>query len=188
MQALGLRIKTGLAVAVVVGRAGDEVRVVGRRLVNLAEPVNESARFVYHAALDLPQREGAAATRRLIAAARKVAAREMRALLDEVHSVKCAGIVVGSLVDPGRIAGAHMRAHALEGKLYRELVVDSLEAAGIRPELLVERGAYDHVAAAIGEPAKELRGRIASLGANVKPWRAEEKLAALAGYWQLFIR
>jgi hypothetical protein len=81
-----------------------------------------------------------------------------------------------------------MRAHALEGKLYRELVVDALEGAGIRTELLIERGAYDHVAAAIGEPAKELRGRITSLGTNVKPWRAEEKLAALAGYWQLFAR
>ena len=187
MQAMGLRVKTGLAVAVIVERAGDDVRVMGRRLVSLAGPGDE-ARFVHHAALDLPEREGAAATRRLIAAARKVAASEMRALLDEAHGVHRAGIVVGSLVDPERIAGAHMRAHALEGKLYRDLVVDALEAADIRTTILLERGAYERVAEAVGEPAKALRGRIASLGANVKPWRAEEKLAALAGYWQLCAR
>ena len=79
-----------------------------------------------------------------------------------------------------------MRAHALEGKLYRDLVEDALERAGIRTGILVERGAYERVADAIDEPVKELRGRVASLGANVKPWRAEEKLAALAAYWQLF--
>jgi hypothetical protein len=188
MKALGFRIKTGLAIAVIVERAADEIRVADRRLVSLAEPGNEASRFVHHAALDLPEAEGAAATRRLVAAARKVAAREMSALLDEVHGVKRAGIVVGSLTDPSRIAGAHMRAHALEGKLYRELVVDALEGTGIRTMILVERGAYEHVAGGIGEPAKELRERIASLGANVKPWRAEEKLATLAGYWQLLAR
>ena len=185
MRTLGLRVKTGLAVAVIIDRAGDDVRVVGRRVVNLAGPGDE-ARFVHHAALDLPEREGAAATRRLVAAARKVAASAMGGLLDEAHGVQRAGIVVGSLIDPDRIAGAHMRAHALEGKLYRDLVVDALDAARIRTTILLERGAYDRVAESIGEPAKALRERIASLGANVKPWRAEEKLAALAGYWQLF--
>jgi hypothetical protein len=185
MQALGLRVKTGLAVVVIVDRSGDNaIRAAGRRLVSLAGPGDE-ARFVHHAALDLPESEGAAATRRLVAAARKVALSEMRSLLDDVPRVKRAGVVVGSLIEPDRIPGAHMRAHALEGKLYRELVVDALEAAGIRTTLLLERGAYEHVAASIGEPAKALRGRIASLGASLKPWRAEEKLAALAGYWQL---
>ena len=175
MQALGFRIKTGLAVALFVDRTGDEVRVVGRRLVSLAG--RDGARFVHHAALDLPEREGSAATRRLIAAARKVAAREMRAL-DDAHGVKRAGIVVGSLTDPNKIPGAHMRAHALEGKLYRDLVVDALEAAGIRTTVLLERGAYEHVAAAIGEPANALRGRIASLGANVKLNEMRDWLAA----------
>ena len=185
MQALGLRIKTGLAVAVFVDRTGDEVRVVGRRVVK-SRGASETRsgsfimpRSIFRNAKAWPRRAASSA------AARKVAAREMRALLDDAHVVKRAGIVVGSLTDPNKIPGAHMRAHALEGKLYRELVVDALEAAGIRTTILLERGAYEHVAVAIGEPANTLRGRIASLGADVKPWRAEEKLAALAGYWQL---
>lgn len=187
MQSLGLRVKTGLAIAVIVDRSGDDVRAVDRRLISLSGP-GEAARFVHHAALDLPRREGAAATRRLVGAARKVAAREMQALLDGLRGVTRAGVVVGSVVDPARIAGAHMRAHALEGKLYRDLVVEALEAAGVRASILLERGAYERVADALGVAATDLPGRIASLGVDIKPWRAEEKLAALAGYWQLFAR
>jgi hypothetical protein len=187
MQSLGLRVKTGIAIAVIVDRSGGDVRAVDRRLISLAGP-GEAARFVHHAALDLPEREGAAATRRLVGAARKVAAREMRTLLDALRGIERAGVVVGSVVDPARIAGAHMRAHALEGRFYRELVVEALETAGVRAAILLERRAYEHVADALGVVATELPGRIASLGVQIKPWRAEEKLAALAAYWQLFAR
>ena len=40
-------------------------------------------------------------------------------------SVRGAGVVVGSLIDPAGIANDHIRIHALEGQLFRRVVEDA---------------------------------------------------------------
>lgn len=54
---------------------------------------------------------------------------------------RTAGLVVGSLIEPERIANQHMRAHALEGRLFRTVLAEGLEARGLRVVLLRDKAA-----------------------------------------------
>ena len=53
-----------------------------------------------------------------------------------------AALVVGSQIDPANIANPHIRAHALEGRLFRSAVAETLQDHEIRTEILLERDAY----------------------------------------------
>ena len=117
---------------------------------------------------------------------RRTAAREMRKVLQEGGAIKRAGMVVGSVIDPNSLGNPHVRVHALEGKLFRDVVAEALAAEGIECGVLVERDAYAKAAADVSATEQRLRTEIAALGqGRIKPWRSEEKLATLAARWQL---
>jgi len=95
-------------------------------------------------------------------------------------------MVVGSVIDPDSLGNPHVRVHALEGKLFRDVVAAALAEQGIDCGVLVERDAYTKVATAASTQEQRLRTQIAALGqGRIKPWRSEEKLATLAAWWQL---
>jgi hypothetical protein len=100
-----------------------------------------------------------------------------------------AALVVGSQIDPANIANPHIRAHALEGRLFRSVVEQSLQAHEIRTEVLLERDAYPTVAAGLKQSSDDVKRAIQDLrrsaSAKGRPWRAEEKLAALGGLFAL---
>jgi hypothetical protein len=94
--------------------------------------------------------------------------------------------VVGSTIDPDKLGNPHVRVHALEGKLFREVVVSALAEKGVDCTVLLERNAYEQVAADVCSTEARVREDIAALGhGKVKPWRAEEKLATLAAWWRM---
>ena len=103
--------------------------------------------------------------------------------------IKRATLVVGSQIDPATIANPHIRAHALEGRLFRSVVEETLHDQGIRTDVLVERDAYARVASRLKQSIDDVRRAIQNLGrwmpANGRPWRAEQKLAALAALFAL---
>ena len=82
-----------------------------------------------------------------------------------------------------------IRAHAFEGRLFRSAVEQTLEAHEIRTDALLERDAYARVAARLKQSSDHLKRAIQDLGksipANSGPWRAEQKLAALAALFAL---
>jgi len=97
--------------------------------------------------------------------------------------VRRAGLVVGSQIDPALIANAHIRAHALEGQLFRTTLVDALRAKGIGSVVFIERDVYVEAATHLKRAVGEMRHAIQNLGRSVEgPWRAEQKLAALAAW------
>ena len=100
--------------------------------------------------------------------------------------VRGAGLVVGSQIDPESIANPHIRAHALEGQLFPTMLVDALRAKRVRSVVLTERDAYEEAAARLRKSIGEVRRVIQNLGQSVEgPWRAEQKLAALAAWLAL---
>src|SRR5262245_3101549 len=134
----------------------------------------------------MPAPRGEEVSKEAVAAVRRVAAREMKAFLEQAGDVECAGVVVGSLIKPADISNPHIRAHAREGELFRTVVTDALEKAGVPCDVLIEKEAYERVAADVSRSADRLRNEIAALGQKrIKPWRTEEKLATLAACWQL---
>jgi len=121
---------------------------------------------------------------------RSIAQRSIATLLDGYrqngYSIRRAALVVGSRIDPASIANPHIRAHALEGQLFRSVLQESLHGHGIRTEVLLEREAYGKAAVELKQSNENVRCMIQNLGRDAKAsWRAEQKLAALAAWFAL---
>ena len=186
MKAIGLRIKSGFVIAAIVARSGDGFAIEAVCTVALSSEELPQSRFPFHPTIELPEGQGAALCEKAVKEVRRTAAREMRKVLQEYAGIKHAGIVVGSVIDPDSLGNPHVRVHALEGKLFRDVVAEALAEHGIDCGVLVERDAYAKVAADVAATEQRIRTEIAALGqGRIKPWRSEEKLATLAARWQL---
>jgi len=188
MKAIGLKIKSGLAIAAILQRSADGSVIEAVRKVPLCSEDLPQSRFPYHPTIELAARQGAALSEKAVQEVRRVAAQEMRKVLDEFDGITRAAMVVGSVIDPDSLGNPHVRVHALEGKLFREVVADALQKCGIECGVLVERDAYEKAARTLASTEATLRTEIAALGhGRIKPWRAEEKLATLAALWSLAV-
>jgi len=100
--------------------------------------------------------------------------------------IRRAGLVVGSQIDPTLIANPHIRAHALEGQLFRTALVDALCAHQIQYIVLTERQAVARASTLLEKSPAELRRVINEMGRTTHgPWRAEQKLATIAAWFAL---
>ncbi|MGH9348400.1 MAG: hypothetical protein ACRD26_14165 [Vicinamibacterales bacterium] len=99
------------------------------------------------------------------------------------HHLCGAGIVVGSLIDPERIANEHIRIHALEGRLFRRVVEEATARNKLRCSVWRERDLYAFAARILKQSDDALRATLVRLGGTVTgSWRAEHKAAALAAW------
>jgi hypothetical protein len=120
-------------------------------------------------------------------AARAVALAAVEQLVAGVRAAGCeprgVGLVVGSDGDPTKIANPHVRAHASEGRLFREILEAGAAGCELPCLVLVEQGAYEEAAKALRRNPDSLQRAVAELGRGQPgPWRAEEKTAALAAW------
>jgi len=100
--------------------------------------------------------------------------------------IRRAALVVGSQIDPDSIANPHIRAHAFEGRLFRSVLEESLRAHRIRANILIERHAYAHAVEELKQTNQNVRRKIQDFGREMEtPWRAEQKLAAVAAWLAL---
>jgi hypothetical protein len=118
---------------------------------------------------------------------RRVTKQSVSELLSDCRStrfrIRRADLVVGSQIDPALVANPHIRAHALEGQLFRTVLADALRAHEIRCVILTERNALVTAATVLKKPVAELQRAVKDLGRSAAgPWRAEQKLAALAAW------
>lgn len=182
---LGLRAKTARAIAVALGDPDDDgPSVVLRQEIPLWEPRNPDSRQPHHAGLEL---DGAAAGRVVERAERAVsraADRELARLADllsERGERIARVVVVGSDSDPSRIGNPHVRAHAAEGRLFRDVLERAAASLALPCEGLRDKSAWDEAAAALGCSVAVLQRHATNLGKAVgPPWRADEKLACAA--------
>jgi hypothetical protein len=184
--AIGFRAKTGWAAVVLLGGPAAAPRVLDSRRIDLCDPGEPDSRQPYHAGFGT-FREDDAEVKRLVRGVRRYAARAIEKLMTEYaaagHSPRRSAVVAGSDVDPAKIANLHMRAHALEGRLYRNLVEESMAAAGLSCSVLLERGLQAGAAEQLGLTEDRLKRAIGELGKrHGGPWRAEQKAAALAAW------
>src|SRR4029077_9119683 len=88
------------------------------------------------------------------------------------YAISRAALVVGSQIDPASIANPHIRAHALEGQLFRSVLEEALQAHRIRTEVFVERDAYTYAATKLKESTENVRRVIENFGRAAQgPWR-----------------
>lgn len=182
--AVGFRVKSGWASAVLLAGSSGRPSVVHHSSINLSDPKRPETKQPYHARQGTLEQDVAKLKKRA-GIVRSESLRSVGRLLKEYrdngYDVKGAGLVVGSLIDPGSIGNLHIRAHALEGKLFRTALEGALRRNGIRSKVMVERNAYQEASSVLRLSANRLKERLRTLS-DQPPWRGEEKLAALAAW------
>jgi hypothetical protein len=187
---LGFRVRTGRATALALQGSRAEPTILWRRQVELFDPEVSESREPYHPALDFEGARGEKLVRRAVEAATRVGRRAVAELVSELRAGdwEClrGGLVVGSLIDPARIGNPHVRAHASEGKLFREIVESGLSACGVASFTVTTGKLYESAAAALRLSEPEIREALRAMGISAgRPWRAEHKEAALAAWMSL---
>src|SRR5213595_801624 len=128
--ALGFRVKSGWAAVVLLARPAHSPQLSDVSRIELCDPRLRETRQPYHAAMGkletnstkLDQRE------RVV---RSISQQALTILLKGYQQkgfrIRRASLVVGSQIDPAKIANPHIRAHALEGQLFRSAMEQTLQ-------------------------------------------------------------
>jgi len=187
--ALGLRVKSGWAAAVLLTGTARSPQLCDVRRIELSDPQHPETRQPYHAAMGKLERDARKINQR-VDVVRGIAQQSIATLLASYRRqnlrIRRAALVVGSQIDPDSIANPHIRAHAFEGRLFRSVLEESLRAHRIRANILIERHAYAHAVEELKQTNQNVRRKIQDFGRETEtPWRAEQKLAAVAAWLAL---
>jgi hypothetical protein len=187
--ALGFRVKSGWAAAVLLKGPVRSPQLCDVQRIDLSDPQLSETRQPYHAAMGRLETDKEKINRR-VDAVRRITEESIAKLLAKYRQNGCrirrAALVVGSRTDPASIANPHIRAHAYEGQLFRSALEESLHAHGIRAEVLLDRDAYAQAAVQLKQSNENMQRMIQKFGRDTEaPWRAEQKLAALAAWLAL---
>ena len=185
--ALGFRVKSGWAAVVLLTDTAHSPQLSDVSRIELCDPRLPETRQPYHAGTGELETDSTTLNRRG-RVVRCISQQSLTALLNGYRQkgfrVRRAALVVGSKIDPAGIANPHIRAHALEGRLFRLAVEEALQDQEVRTDVLLERDAYACVAARLKRSSDDVKRAIQDLGRSAAaqggPWRAEQKLAALA--------
>jgi hypothetical protein len=184
--ALGVTVKSGWAAVVLLNGPLLCPDVVNSRRVELSDPASPESRQPYHAGFGTA-RAGGPELSRLLRTVRRFGSHSVTDVIREYsasgYQPVGVGIVVGSVIDPERIANAHIRIHALEGQLFRTVVEDASRACGLPWSVWRERDLYGVAAEALKRSEQHVRNTVKTSGAAVAgPWRTEQKAAAVAAW------
>lgn len=190
---IGLRAKTGRAIAVVLGGQLDSPRVLKRVEVKLTDPALPETSEPYHRVMDLPWSKATVAVRRIASRIERVASRELARLVREAHKdgliVGAVGIVGAGERNLEKIGSTHIRAHAAEGVLFREVLEFAAAANKLSSRRFDERSLEMTAELELKLPIAIIRARLAEMGRSVgSPWRADEKAAAIAAWLVLAVK
>jgi hypothetical protein len=184
--ALGFRVKSGWAAVVMLTGPIDSPRLLDSRVIDLSDPRFPETRQPYHAATGRLETD-TKKTKRRTDIVQRITKQSVTNLLSDYrrrgYSITRASLVVGSQIDPALIVNPHIRAHALEGQLFRCALEEALRSLKIRAAILVERDAYAGAAAQLKRSSYDVQQTTQNLrGSTNGPWRADQKLAALAAW------
>jgi len=187
LSALGFRVKSGWAAAVLLTGSSRSPQLCDVRRIDLSDPRLAETRQPYHAAMGRLETDTRKINRR-VRLVRSITEQSIATLLasyrQKGYAIRRAALVGGSQVNPDSIANDHIRAHAFEGRLFRSVLEEALQTWGM--EILIERNAYAQGATKLKESNDNVRCVIQDFGRAAQgPWRAEQKLAALAAWLAL---
>ena len=191
--AIGFRVHSGWAAAVVVSLDKGVPCVLTRQRVHLVETFTYTFRQPYHTARDLPLNEAREFVARVEADAEKLAREAIRRLQSELGAIgiklsNCALLLSSarSLPELEKILASHSLVHTADGELFREAILRASSRCGLKAFSIKEKELLDHAKKALRvQPAALLR-RLTALGKPLgSPWSQDEKFAALAAWLAL---
>ena len=189
---LGFRVKSGWAAVVLLTDTAHSPQLSDVGRIELCDPGLAETRQPYHAAMGELETDSTTLNRRE-RVVQRIAQQSLAILLNGYRQkgfrIRRAALVLGSQIDSADIANPHIRAHALEGRLFRSVVEQALRDHEIQTDILLERDAYPGVAARLKQSNDDVKRAIKDLGRSAPakggPWRAEQKLAALVALFVL---
>jgi len=186
---LGFRVKSGSAVSIVIDGSVRSPHLCETQVINLSDPRDPETRQPYHAAMGVLEMN-ARKLKRCVQSVRRATEQSIVDLLkrftDNGYGMRRAALVVGSVIDPDSIANPHIRAHALEGRLFRTTLEAALQSRGTQCAVFIERDTYPTASNLLRQSHTQIQQTLAGLGRSVNgPWRADQKLAALAAWMSL---
>lgn len=187
---IGLRAKTGRAVAVVLGGRLDAPQVLKRVELKLADPAFPETSQPYHEVLDLPWDKAQVAVRKIASRIEKIASKEIARLVREAQAegaIVCGvGIVGAGDRNLEKIGSTHIRAHAAEGVLFRAVLEAGAAANDLPNRRFDERGLDQTAESELKLSTAKIKAQLAEMGRSAgSPWRADEKAAATAAWLAL---
>lgn len=187
---IGLRAKTGRAIAVVMGGSRAAPLVLSKSEIKLTDPKIPETFQPYHEVMDLPweqsQRAVRTFTRPVEVVARKALAKMIKELQATGLNVKGVCVVGSKDRDLLRIGNYHIRAHAAEGILFRRVLELAAEARGLSTRTFSDRELEKIATSELKLSPPLIKQALSDLGRSLDPpWRADEKLAALAAWLTL---
>jgi hypothetical protein len=184
--AFGLKAHSGWAALVAIGKEDGKYVVVDRRRIELVEET--WAKQPYHAAEGCKPEIARDLVKRGIAAANRIALRELRdsVKLEEKRGNKVVGCGV-LVTDPmpdwtvDQILAVHFRMHKAEGVLFREVLCAAAEKCEVRLARVYEKSLGAFPEKALKMSVANLSKTISMLGKSVgPPWGKDQKEAAVA--------
>jgi len=187
---IGMRAKTGRAIAVVLAGPLDSPRVIRREELTVWDPAIPATYQPYHEVMELPWEKAQVAVkkteRRIGAIATKTLARLVEELGAEGFVVCGVGIVGAGDRILEKIGSTHIRAHAAEGVLFRQVLEAGAAANGLPNRRFDEKTLEVTAELELKPTGSERKSILAEMGrAAGSPWRIDEKAAATAAWLAL---
>jgi hypothetical protein len=187
LVAIGLRAKTGRAIAVVLSGAADAPTLLAKTEIKLWDPKVPATGQPYHEVMDLPWAESQRAVQKFARAIEKIATKALTKIIIEQQSngrrVAGVGIVGASDRDLTRIGNPHIRAHAAEGILFRRVLNLAAEVNGLKWRVFPDRQFEQLVNVELGSAGAGVTKKLNEIGRTLPPpWRQDQKQAATAAW------
>ena len=182
-------MKSGWAAVIVLSGTVSSPRILTSSILQMSDATVPETRQPYH------RRTGELETKSDIVQSRiervqQVIAESLSAFLSTTflsESQPLAAVVGGGKADPSSIANAHIKAHALEGRLFVDSLWNELRRRGIEATIVREAEIWQVGTRELGKSLADLRLLLGQMGTAIRPWRMEQKIAAL-GAWLSLVR
>lgn len=193
--ALGFRVHSGWAAAIVLGGPVDAPVVIDRRKIQLVKIFSYAYRQPYHTAKQMPLKDAKEFIAGVQSDAKRLGLSSLCSLQADLAEgdfkiVRSALLLASGRALPGleQILTSHALIHTADGELFR----DSLRAACALRDLPVEgmreKDLFATASKVLCVQATALKRCVAALGKTLgPPWSQDEKLAAL-GAWLTLAR
>lgn len=190
IASIGFRAKTGKAIAIALSRSDPSPAYLARWEVVLHDPKIPATSQPHHEVMELPWSDAQTAVRQLELGIENVATKVVAALMNEIQSKGFSVSGVGVVGSPDRklerIGNAHIRAHAAEGILFRRVLEVAAANHNLQYRSFSDRSFEEVTFPQLHTKPQEIKNTLMLIGrAAGKPWRADERAAAVAAWLML---
>lgn len=190
MAAIGLKVKTGRAIAVVLRGPAGSPQLIKRSELILHDPRVPATFQPYHEVMELPWNESQVKVKPFIRAIERVATKALSDLVRELQSegLKVIGVGIAGSADRdlSKFGNFHIRAHGAEGLLFRQVLEFAARANKIPHRTFIEKSLTTQASSELVLTPAKLKAHLATMGRTLgPPWRTDQRTAATAAWLTL---